>query len=81
MRTTYSQVLHGKSVFMILAKNRDGFKFKKTLSRTLSSLIEKQENTYAMHATMIFPHLMLCETKSDSDGSNSKTIARRQVIA
>ena len=30
-----------------------------------------------MHATMIFPHLMLCKTKSESDGSNSKTIARR----
>ena len=26
---------------------------------------------------MIFPHLMLCKTKSESDGSNSKTIARR----
>ena len=30
-----------------------------------------------MHATMIFPHLMLFKTKSESDGSNSKTIARR----
>ena len=30
-----------------------------------------------MHATMIFPHLMLCKTKSESDASNSKTIARR----
>ena len=30
-----------------------------------------------MHATMIFPHLMLCKTKSESVGSNSKTIARR----
>ena len=26
---------------------------------------------------MIFPHLMLCRTKSDSVGSNSKTIAKR----
>ena len=25
---------------------------------------------------MIFAHLMLCKTKSESDGSNSKTIAR-----
>ena len=30
-----------------------------------------------MHAAMIFPHLLLCKTKSEIDGSLSKTIARR----
>ena len=30
-----------------------------------------------MQATMIFPHLMLCRSKSESDGSNSKFTARR----
>ena len=62
---------------MILAKKIIGFNFIETLIRTLNSLIKMQENTYAMHATMIFPQLMLCKTKSESDGSNSKTIARR----
>ena len=59
IRTIYSQVVHWKPVFMILAENRIGFNFIETLNRTLNSLIETQENTYAMHATMIFPHLML----------------------
>ena len=69
--------MHWKPVFMMLAKNRIGFNFLETLKITLNSLIETQENTYATHATMIFPHLMLCKTKSESDGLNSKTIARR----
>ena len=30
-----------------------------------------------MHAAMIFPHLLLCKSKSEIDGSLSKTIARR----
>ena len=77
IKTIYSQVVHRKTVFMILAKNRIGFNFIETLKRTLNSLTETQENTYAMHATMIFPHIMLCKTKSESDGSNSLTIARR----
>ena len=62
---------------MILATNRVGCNFIETLHRTLNSLIGTQENAYAMHAKMIFPHLMLCKTKPRSDGSNSKTIARR----
>ena len=66
--------MHWKPVFMILAKkNRIWFNF----IETLKSLIETQENTYAIHATMIIPHLVLCKTKSESDGSNSKTIAWR----
>ena len=62
---------------MSLAKNRIGFNFIATLNRTLNSLIEPQETTYAMHATIIFPDFMLCKTKLESDGLNSKTIARR----
>ena len=77
IRKIYSQGVYWKPVFMIHAKNRIGFNFIETLNRTLNSLIETQENTYAMHATRIFPHLMLYEIKSASDGSNSKTIARR----
>ena len=47
------------------------------INRTLNSLIENNENAFAMHAAMIFPHLLLCKTKSENDGSLSKTIARR----
>ena len=43
----------------------------------MNSLIENNENTFAMHAARIFPHLLLCKTKSKNDGSLSKTIARR----
>ena len=61
---------------MILAKKRIGFNLIETLNRTLNSLTETQENTYAMHATMI--SLTSCYVKPNrSDGSKSKTIARR----
>ena len=43
----------------------------------MKSLKENNENTFAMHAAMIFPHLLLCKTKSENDGCLSKTIARR----
>ena len=56
MRTIYSQVVHLKPVFMTLAKNKIGFNLLETLQRTLNSAIETQENTYATHAKMIFPH-------------------------
>ena len=62
---------------MILSKNKVGYNFIETLKRTLNNLIENNENTFAMHAAMIFPHLLLCITKSEIDGSLSKTIARR----
>ena len=62
---------------MIWTKNKVGYNFIETLNRTLNSLIENNENTFAMHAAMIFPHLLLCKTKSKIDGSLSKTIARR----
>ena len=62
---------------MILSKNKVGYNFIETLNKTLNSLIENNENTFAMHAAMIFPHLLLCKTKSEIDGSLSKTIARR----
>ena len=78
IRTIFSQVVHRKSVFMILAKNRTESNFIETVNRTLNSLIETQENTYAMHATMTFPHLMLCKTKkSESLASNSNFKAKR----
>ena len=77
LRTIYSQVVHWKLVFMFLARNRIGFNFIKTLNRTINSLIETQENSYAMHAIVIFSHLILCETELERERSNSKTIARR----
>ena len=70
-------MVHWKPVFMILSKNKVRYNFIETLSRTLNSLIENNENTFAMHAAMIFPHLLLCKTKSEIDGSLSKSIARR----
>ena len=71
----YTEVVHWKPVFMILSKNKVGYNFIETLNRTLNSLIENKENTFAMHAAMIFPHLLLCKTKSEIDESFSKTIA------
>ena len=62
---------------MILSKNKFGFNFIETLNRTLNSLIENNENTFAMHAARIFTHLLLCKTKSENDESLSKTEARR----
>ena len=62
---------------MILSKNKVGYNFIETLKRTLNSLIKNNENTFAMHAAMIFPHLLLFKTKSKNDGCLSKTIARR----
>ena len=62
---------------MILSNNKVVYKFIETLNRTLNSLIENNENTFAMHAAMIFPHLILCKTKSEIYGSLSKTLARR----
>ena len=43
----------------------------------MNSLIENNERTFAMRAAMIFPHLLVCKTKSEYDGSLSKTITRR----
>ena len=60
-----------------LVKNKVGYNFIETLNRTLNSLIENYENTFAMHAAMIFPHLLPCKTKFEIDGFLSKTIARR----
>ena len=76
-RKIYTEVVHWKPVFMILSKNKVGYNFIETLNRTLNSLIENNENTFAMLAAMIFPQLLLCKTKSEIDGSLSKTIARR----
>ena len=70
-------MVHWKPVFMILSKKKVGYNFIETLNRTLNSLIENNENTLAMHAAMIFPHLLLCKTRSENDGPLSKTIARR----
>ena len=39
--------------------------------------IFKPHAKIAIHAAMVFPHLVLCKTNSEFDGSLSKTIARR----
>ena len=76
-RKIYTEVVHWKPFFMILSKNKVGYNFIETLNRTLNSLIENNKNTFAMHAAMIFPHLLLCKTKSEIDGALSKTKSRR----
>ena len=76
-RKIYTEMVHWKRVFMILSKKKVGYNFIETLNRTLNSLIENNKNTFAMHAAMIFPQLLLCKKKSENDGSLSKTIARR----
>ena len=76
-RKICSDVVHWKPVFMILSENKVAYNFIETLNRPLNILIENNENTFAMHAATILPHLLLCKTKSEIDGSLSKTIARR----
>ena len=61
---------------MILSK-KVRYNFIKTLKKTLNSLIENNEKTFAMHATRIFQSLLLCKTKSENDRSFHKTIAKR----
>ena len=76
-RKIYSELVHWKPFFMILSKTKVGYNFKLTLKRTRNSHIENNENTFAMHAAMIFPHLLLRKTKSENNGSLFTTIARR----
>ena len=73
----YTEVVLWKPVSVVLSENKVNYNFNETLNRTLNSLIESNENTFAMLAAMIFPNLLLCKTKSKIDESLSKTIARR----
>ena len=66
---------------LISSKNKPGFQFIKLLNQQLLSLVEETPNSnVAMKAAMILPHLLLPKTKSETNGSNSKTPSRRIVL-
>ena len=67
-RKIYTEVVHWKPIFMILSKNKVGYNFIETLKRTLNSLIENNENNFAMHAAMIFHTCVTFARKIHIDG-------------
>ena len=77
IKTIYSQVVHQKTVFMILAKNRIGFNFIETLKRTLNSLTETQENTLKTPRELSHSR-KTSEFKLLSKSSSRKTLPRSQ---
>ena len=77
----YKGVVNWKLRFIVLIKNQPGFQFIELLNQQLLSLVEKTPNSnVAMKAAMILPHLMLPKTKSETNGSNSKTLSRRITL-
>ena len=78
---TYKNVVNWKPRFIVLSKNKTGFQFIELLNQQLLSLVEKTPNSnVAMKAAMILPHLLLPKTKSETNGSNSKTLSRRIIL-
>ena len=74
----YQKVVHWKSSFFIITRNKTGYKFVDTLNCILSSTIDHNEkNKTAIYAAMVMPHLILARTKSSNDGSINKTVSRR----
>ena len=62
---------------MFLSKNKPGFQFIEFLNQQLLSFVEETPNSnVAMKSAMILPHLLLTETKSETNGTNSKTLSR-----
>ena len=46
----------------------------------LSLVQETSNSNVAMKTAMILPHLLLPKTKSETNGSNSKTLSRRIIL-
>ena len=70
-----------KPRFIILRKNKAGFQFIELLNQLLLSLVEETPNSnVAKKAAMILPHLLLLKNKSETKGSNSKTLSRCIIV-
>ena len=77
----YKNVVNWKPRFIVLSKNKPGFQFIELLNQQLLSLVEETPNSnVAMKAAMILPHLLLPKTKSETKGSNSKSLSRRIIL-
>ena len=77
----YKIVVNWKPRFIILSKNKPGFQFIELLKQQLLSLVDETPNSnVVMRAAMILPHLLLPKTKSEINGSNSKTLSHRIIV-
>ena len=77
LRTIYNEVVHWKSVFFTISKNKAGFKFTDTLNIILSGTENHLRAETAMICAFIMPHLILPRSKGGHDGSITKTLSRR----
>ena len=74
-------VVYWNPRFIILSKNKPTFQFIELLNQQLLSLVEETPNSnVAMKAAMILPQLSLRKTKSETSGSNSKTLSCRIIV-
>ena len=77
----YKDVVNWKPRFIILSKIKPGFQFIELPNQQLLSLVEETPNSnFAMKAAMIVTHLLLPKTKSETNGSNCKTLSRRIIL-
>ena len=77
----YKNVVNWKPRFIVLSKNKPGFQFIELLNQQLLSLVEETPiSNVAIKAAMILPHLLLPKTKSETIGSNSKTLSCRIIL-
>ena len=75
----YKNVVNWKPRFIVLSQNKPGFQF--VLNQQLLSLVEETPSSnVSMKTAMIIPHLLLPKTKSETNGSNSKTLSRRLIL-
>ena len=81
MNEIYKNVVNWKQRFIVLSKNKPAFQFLELLNQQLLSLEEERPNSnVAMEAAMIFPHLLLPKTKSETNGSNSKILWKQGLL-
>ena len=77
----YKNVVNWKPHFIVLSKNKPNFPFIELLNQQLLSLVEETPNSnVARKAAKILPHLLLPKSKSETNGSNSKTLSRRIIL-
>ena len=77
----YKNVVNWKPRFIILSKNKPSFQLIELVNQQLFSLVEEtQISNVAMKAAIIFPHLLLPKTKSETKGSKSKTLSRLIIL-
>lgn len=70
--------MHWRSNFFTIHKNKVGHRFRETLNVLLQPIAENGMFSHAsMMTAMLMPHMVLPNTKTPSDQSITKTIARR----